>query len=68
MNKNYEHELPIYDMMKLKADHMDARFKWCQSYKNQNLDFDIFRKETGFSDFRKSKKKWIQSDTVYRAP
>ena len=28
----------------------------------------IFSDETVFSDFRKSKKKWVQKDTVYRAP
>ena len=55
-------------MMNLTADHMDARLKWCQSYKNQNWDLVIFSDETVFSDFRKSKKKWVQKGTVYRAP
>ena len=55
-------------MMNLTADHMDARLKWCQSYKNQNWDFVIFSDETLFSDFRKSKKKWVQKGTAYRAP
>ena len=64
---NHEHKLPINDMMSLTDDHMDARLKWCQSYKNQNWDLVIFSDETVFSDFRKSKKKWIQKGTVYRA-
>ena len=55
-------------MMNLTADHMDARLKWCQSYKNQNWDLVIFSDETVFSDFRKSKKKWVQKGTVYKAP
>ena len=54
--------------MNLTADHMDARLKWCQSYKNQNWVLFIFSDETVFSDFKKSKKKWVQKDTVYRAP
>ena len=29
-------------MMNLTADHMDARLKWCQSYKNQKLGFGHF--------------------------
>ena len=33
---NYEHKLPINDMMNLTADHMNARLKLRQSYKNQN--------------------------------
>ena len=65
---NYEHKLPINDMMNLTADHMDARLKWCQSYKNQNWDLVIFCDETVFSDFRKSKKKWVQKGKVYKAP
>ena len=65
--KNYEHKLPINDMMNLTNDHMDARLKWCQSYKNQNWDLVIFSDETVFSDFRKSKKKWVQKGTVYGA-
>ena len=65
---NYEHKLTINDMMNLTADHMNARFKWCQSYKNQNWDLVIFSDETVFSDFRKRKKKWVQKSTVYRAP
>ena len=40
--------------MNLKADHMDTRLKWCQSYNNQNLNLVIFSDETIFSDFRKS--------------
>ena len=55
-------------MMNLTADHMDARLKWCQSYKNKNWDLVIFSDKTVFSDFRKSKKKWVQKGTVYRAP
>ena len=55
-------------MMNLTADHMDARLKWCQSYKNQNLNLVIFSDETVFSYFRKSKKKWVQKGTVYKAP
>ena len=66
---NYEHKLPINDMMNLTADHMDFRLKWCQSYKkNQNWDLVNFIDETVFSDFRKSKKKCVQKGTVYRAP
>ena len=42
-------------MMKLTADHMDVRLKWCQYYKNQNWDLAIFSNETEFSDFRKVK-------------
>ena len=56
LRKNYEHKLPINDMMNLTADHMDARLKWCQSYKNKNWDLVIFSDETVFSDFRKSKR------------
>ena len=52
----YKHKLPINDMMNLTAEHMDARLKWCQSYKNQDLDLVIFRDETVFSDFRKAKR------------
>ena len=44
-------------MMNFTVDHMDARLKWCQSYKNKNWDLVIFSDETVFSDFRKSKKK-----------
>ena len=55
-------------MMNLTADHMDARLKWCQSYKNQNWDLVIFSDQTVFSDFRKGKTKWVQKGTVYRAP
>ena len=54
--------------MNLTVDHMDARLKWCQSYKNQNWDLAIYSDETVFSDYRKSKKKWVQKYTVYRAP
>ena len=54
-------------MMNFTADHMDARLKWCQSYKNQNWNQVIFSDETVFSDFSKSKKKWVQKGTVYRA-
>ena len=56
---NYEHKLPINDKMNLMADHMDARLKWCQSYKNQNWDLVIFSDKTVFNNFRKSKKKWV---------
>ena len=55
-------------MMNLTADHMNARLKWCQSNKNQNWYLFIFSDETVFSDFRKSKKKWVQNCTVYKAP
>ena len=58
--KNNEHKPLIKYMINLTADHMDARLKWCQSYKNQNWDLAIFNDETVFSDFRKSKKKWVQ--------
>ena len=30
--------------------------------------WSFFSDETVFSDFRKSKKKWVQKGTVYRAP
>ena len=43
--------------MNLTANHMDARLKWCQYNKNQNLDAVIFSDETVFNDFRKAKKK-----------
>ena len=43
-------------MMNFTANNMDARLKWCQSYKDQNWDFIIFSDETIYSDFRKSKK------------
>ena len=32
---NYEHKLPINDMMSLIADHINSRLKWCQSYKSK---------------------------------
>ena len=54
--KNYEHKLSINDMMNLMADHMDARLKYCQSYKNQKWNLVIFSNETVFNDFRKNKK------------
>ena len=40
-------------MMNFMADQMDARLKWCQSYKNKNCDLIIFSDETVFSDFKK---------------
>ena len=54
--------------MNLTVDHMDARLKWYQSYKNQKWDLIIFNDETVFSDFRTSKMKWVLKGTVYRAP
>ena len=33
-------------MTNLTADHIDARLKWCQSYKNKILDLVIFSDET----------------------
>ena len=55
-------------MMNLTVDHMDARLKWCQSYKNQNWSLIIFSDEIVFSNYRKNKKKWVQKGTVYSAP
>ena len=54
-------------MMNITGDQMDARLKWCQSYKNQYWNLVIFSDEIVFSDFRFCKKKWVQNGTVYQA-
>ena len=46
-------------MMNPMFDHMEARLKWCQLYKNQNWNLVIFSDETVFSNFKKIKKKWV---------
>ena len=56
LGKNYEHKLPINDMMNLITNHMDAILKWCQSYKIQNRDFGIFSDETVFGELEKVKR------------
>ena len=64
LKKNYEHKLPIKDIMNLMDNRIDARMKWCQSYKNQNWDLVIFGNENVFSYFRKVKRNSTESGYI----
>ena len=54
--------------MNLTVDNMNARLKWCKSYRIQNWDLVILGDKTVFSDLSKCEKKWVFKGTVYRAP
>ena len=46
---------------------MGARLNWFQNYKNIDCDLIIFSDEMTFSGFRKSKKKWIRKEEIYKS-
>ena len=69
LNKiGFQNKNPINDLMNLTTAQKEKRFIWWKKNKDYTWDNVIFSDETIFSDFRKSRKKWVKKGEVYKSP